>query len=924
MPLEVSGPSGTEGAPRTVADSGALLDLSHDALFARDRDGRITYWNQGAERMYGYGRAEAEGRVARRLLATVFPVPLAEVEAVIAGSGHWEGELIHHHRDGHAMTVETRIATHQDDDGTVVGTLQICRAVTAPKGAAAERAERIAEIERSERQLAEAQALAHLGSWEWDTCTGVIRWSAELYRIFGDDEATFVPTYETFIESVAPEDRARVDTTIRAAVAAGEPYDLGYAIVRADGERRWVDAKGRLATDARSAAGSYAGTVLDVTDRHLAHVALRQSGAAMADAQRVAGLGSYTLDGRTRVLQWTEEFGRIFGYPIDVPASVPLLMARLHPDDLPRMLDLWDRAESQLEPWKTEARIVLPGGAVRWLASRGQPVTGPGGELMSVHGTVQDITDRREAREQLRFQACLLDAVGEAVVATDLSGTIVHWGPGAEELYGWTGPEVLGRSILEVTPTVSSAATAAEIMTGLVEGGSWSGIVELRRRDGSTFLAEVTDTPVMDAEGHMTAIIGISFDVSEREAAKSRLERVLHERTVQTREQAAVLEVGQAALGGAAGRDVIADAVRSVVETLGVHRSAVFSYRDAIGVMVPEAAFPAGVAHPSMPSSAGDGSIWSDALNDLSPVLLQPSECEELFPGTSPGGCGVWATITVRDRIFGGIGVATDDPMRVFTEHDLNFVASMAYVIGSVIQREELDRLKSEFVSTVSHELRTPLSSVLGYLELLRSGDAGAVSSEQSHMLEVIARNGNRLLALVEDLLTASRIDAGTLQLAAAPVDVGALVESAMQAVSSPLTGRDLCVTVDIEPDLAPVGGDAEQLERTLVNLLMNAIRFTPDGGTVAVRARRTGAAVAVTVSDTGLGIPENEQQHLFERFFRASTARNAVIQGTGLGLSIVKSIIDAHGGTVRIDSTAGAGTTVTVTLPLAGTSPGG
>jgi signal transduction histidine kinase len=268
--------------------------------------------------------------------------------------------------------------------------------------------------------------------------------------------------------------------------------------------------------------------------------------------------------------------------------------------------------------------------------------------------------------------------------------------------------------------------------------------------------------------------------------------------------------------------------------------------------------------------------------------------------------------------------VATDDPTRVFTEHDLNFVASMAYVIGSVIQREELDRLKSEFVSTVSHELRTPLSSVLGYLELLRSGDAGAVSSEQSHMLDVIARNGNRLLALVEDLLTASRIDAGTLQLMSALVDVGALVESAMQAVSSPLTGRDLCVTVDIEPDLAPVAGDAEQLERTLVNLLMNAIRFTPDGGTVGVRARRTGAAVAITVSDTGLGIPENEQQHLFERFFRASTARDAAIQGTGLGLSIVKSIVDAHGGTVRIDSTAGAGTTVTVILPLAGTSPGG
>ena len=771
-----------------------------------------------------------------------------------------------------------------------------------------------AEHERSERQLAEAQALAHLGSWEWDITTGNVRWSAELYRIFGEDEQTFEPTYENFIESVAPEDRAHVDTTIQTAVAAGEPYHCLYGIIRPDGERRWVDTKGRSVTDAGGGGDHYVGTVLDVTDRHLTESALRESEAAMAEAQRVAGLGSYTLDVRTGELRWTEEFSRIFGYAKETPASVSFLMERLHPEDLPRILVLWDRVHSQLEPWATEARIVLPDGAVRWLASRGEPVAGPAGELVSVHGTVQDITERRHAREQVRFQAHLLDAVGDAVIATDLTGNILYWGPAAEVLYGWTAPEVVGRSILEVTPTVSSATTAAEVMARLVEGGSWSGIVELKRRDGTTFLAEVTDTPVMDAEGHLTAIIGISSDVSDREAAKARLESLLGERTVQAREQAAVVELGRAALAGSAGGDVIAAAVSSVVETLRVNRSAVFVYENVAGVLVPEAACPAGGANPSVASAPGDGSIWADALSDARPVALQPSECRDLF--RVGGGRGVWATINVRHRIFGGIAVATDDPLRVFTEHDMNFVASIAYVIGSVIEREELDRLKSEFVSTVSHELRTPLASVLGFLELLRSGEAGDVSSQQAHMLDVIARNGARLLALVQDLLTASRIDAGTLKLTTAPVDVGVLVESAMQAVASTLAGRDLRVAVDVEGDLDSIDGDAEHLERTLVNLLVNAVKFTPDSGSIAVRARRTGASVEITVTDTGIGIPEDEQPHLFERFFRASTARDAAIQGTGLGLSIVKSIVEAHGGAVRIDSTAGAGTNVTLTLP--------
>ncbi|HVL06976.1 MAG TPA: PAS domain S-box protein [Acidimicrobiales bacterium] len=905
-----------------IADQNALLDLAHDAILARDGEGRITYWNLGAERTYGYRRDEAEGRRASRLLATVSPVPVAEVEATVAAAGHWEGEVTHHHRDGRPITVETRIATHRAPDGTVLGTLEIGRDVTTRKAAEAELARRAAELERSEHQLAEAEALAHLGSWEWDTQAGIVRWSAELYRIFGEDEATFVPTYENFIESVAPEDRAEVAAMIESAVAARRSYHCIYGIIRPDGERRWVETKGRALTGARSRGGFYVGTVLDVTDRHLANVALRESEAAMVEAQRVAGVGSFTFDVRTGAMWWTQEFSRIFGYPPETEASAPLVMERLHPEDLPAVVLLWDRACSRLEPWETEVRIVHSDGAVRWVRSRGEPLAGPQGEVVSLQGTVQDITERRQARDKLGFQAHLLDAVGDAVIATDLDGTILYWGPGAEKLYGWPAPEVLGRSILEVTPTVSSSSSAAEIMALLTQGKSWSGIVELQRRDGSTFLAQVADTPVLDERERMTALIGISSDVTEREAAKDRLEHLLAERTVQAKEQAAVLSLGRAALAGAAGTDVIAASVASVVETLAADRSAVFAYRADERTLVPEAVSPSAAATPSLSVAAGEGSIWPSALSDIRPVVLDALDALALFPTASFGGRGVWVTITVRHRVFGGIAISSDDPTRIFSEHDLNFLASVATVIGSVIEREELDRLKSEFVSTVSHELRTPLASVLGYLELLRSGEAGDVSADQAHMLDVIARNGNRLLALVQDLLTASRIDAGTFKLTTAPVDVSALVESSLVAIAGPRAGRALDFVCDVERDLPPVDVDAEQLERTLVNLLVNAVKFTPDGGSVTVRARRAGATVEIAIEDTGVGIPTGEQKHLFERFFRASTARHAAIQGTGLGLSIVKSIVEAHGGTVGIESEAGAGTIVTVALPVFASGP--
>lgn len=357
--------------------------------------------------------------------------------------------------------------------------------------------------------------------------------------------------------------------------------------------------------------------------------------------------------------------------------------------------------------------------------------------------------------------------------------------------------------------------------------------------------------------------------------------------------------------------------MESLVETLGADRSAVFTYDTGDRMLAPQAACPAGAANPNLSLTGGNESVWPTVLSDIRPVVLGPGDAQDLFPTASPGGHGVWATITVRHRVFGGVGVSTDDPDRVFSDHDRSFVASIATVIGSVFEREEFDRLKADFVSTVSHELRTPLSSVLGYVELLGSGDAGELSADQAHMVEVIARNGNRLLALVQDLLSASRIDAATMALSAAPVDVGTLLDSAVQAVSATRAGRDVRLAVEVAADLPPIDGDAEQLARVLANVLGNAVKFTPDGGSVSVRARRAGASAEIEVADTGVGIPKAEQEHLFERFFRASTARAAAIQGTGLGLSIVKSIIEAHGGTVAVESDAGAGTTVRLAVPL-------
>jgi signal transduction histidine kinase len=230
-------------------------------------------------------------------------------------------------------------------------------------------------------------------------------------------------------------------------------------------------------------------------------------------------------------------------------------------------------------------------------------------------------------------------------------------------------------------------------------------------------------------------------------------------------------------------------------------------------------------------------------------------------------------------------------------------------------QLRELDRLKDEFVSLVSHELRTPLTSIHGYVELLLE-DEGQLDDDQRRFLEIVNRNSERLLALVADLLFLAQIDAGKPAIELGQVDLNRIVEECVEA-SSPVAdskGIDLSLQAQRLPKLE---GDPARLAQVLDNLVSNALKFTPGGGSVEVRLRAEDGQAVLEVQDTGLGIPEEEQGQLFERFFRSSSSTEAAIPGTGLGLTITKAIVDRHGGTIDVESAANAGTTVRVRLPL-------
>jgi signal transduction histidine kinase len=239
----------------------------------------------------------------------------------------------------------------------------------------------------------------------------------------------------------------------------------------------------------------------------------------------------------------------------------------------------------------------------------------------------------------------------------------------------------------------------------------------------------------------------------------------------------------------------------------------------------------------------------------------------------------------------------------------------MAVEVETLVEGlKELDAMKSQFVSSVSHELRTPLTSIKGYVEMLAEEEVGRLNEEQQQYVTVALRNAARLQRIIEDLLTLSRLDAGRLDLTLEPLDVGDVLEDVREAVE-PLAGeRQIRIGLEAARALT-VPGDRIRMEQALGNLVSNAVKFSPAGERIVLRALRDDGQAVVEVCDSGVGIPEDEIPELMQRFYRASTA--GTIEGTGLGLAISREIIERHHGRVEVESEEGVGSTFRVRLPL-------
>jgi signal transduction histidine kinase len=231
-----------------------------------------------------------------------------------------------------------------------------------------------------------------------------------------------------------------------------------------------------------------------------------------------------------------------------------------------------------------------------------------------------------------------------------------------------------------------------------------------------------------------------------------------------------------------------------------------------------------------------------------------------------------------------------------------------------VARLRDLDALKDDFIALVSHELRTPLTSIQGYTEFLLQD---ATDEAQRNFLHVIDRNAKRLLEIVNELLMIAQLESGELSLEPAEHPAADLLADAVACAQPAAEAKGITVELECEPETT-ILADRTRLGQVVDNLISNAIKFTPDDGSIHVSCGADAAGAVIAVADTGIGIPADEGDRLFTRFFRTTNARAAHIPGTGLGLAISRAIVESHRGTLTFESVEGSGTTFYIRLPAA------
>lgn len=749
---------------------------------------------------------------------------------------------------------------------------------------------------------------ASVGIWEWLPTTDELIWDEGMMKIYGVEPSQFTGKSDDWKKRVHLDDIERLMTVEQPRLFETGHISTEFRIIRDNGDTRHIYADQFIRRDATGEIVT--GLNIDVTDRKMTEQALEDSeNKFLRIAEHFPGMVYRFVahsDGSHEFAYVSSQVREIFELePEAAIGDATNMWNRTHPDDREWLRQEIIASADVLEPFLCEYRLNLPEKGIRWVQSFAQPVRTDAGDVIW-DGIVIDQTDRKSAdlalqESQAQFHRMTEKIPGmifKYVLHPDSSHAVLYANSRTKDLFGFSAEaamEDVERCMNRIHPNDLPGYQHAMMVSAetLEEFKQECRIV----LDDRVIWVETTSIPERLDNGDIVWD-GVTIDITQRKET----ELALHESQSQfqrmTENVPGMICQYRLAPDGTEALSYVSSKCR---ELFGVEPEEVIQDANQLFASI----------HPDDVDSFYE--TFRKSAQTLQPI-------NEEFRVILPEQGLQW-----RRAI--GQPTAMDGGTTVFDGVVLDITDAKQSELQLRHANDELaaaTKIKDQFLANMSHEFRTPLNAILGMVEGLQNGLYGTVNAKQRTGLDVVRQSGKHLLDLINDILDLARIESGQIQLNRAYVDVKSLCESSLQLVTPQAEKKKIRLSLNVPWNLPKLFADEQRIRQVLINLLINSVKFTPDGGAIALMVEHVSSSrcqvedvLRISVIDSGIGIDPNLLDSVFLPFVQVDSSLSRTHDGTGLGLSLVKQFIDLHGGTVTVTSQPNAGSCFAIELPF-------
>jgi len=822
-----------------------------------------------------------------------------------------------------------------------------------------ERVQAEIELKITSERLKEAQRIACIGNWELNHLNGNLYWSEEVFTIFELDFQTFTPSYEAFLALVHPEDRQDLAQTYTQHLQDGVPYCLIHRLALPSGQVKYLQEQCETVFDESGQPLLSKGTVQDVTALKQAENQLQILNQDLEKQvrQRTQEIWDFKLaldesalvaitDAQGVITYVNDRFCEMSGYSREefLGRTHRFLKSGEHPPAFYRQL--WQTITAG-QVWRGEICNQKKNGDRYWLSSTIVPFLDAQGEPYQYLAVRFDITARKQAEMQLQKLSERLSIALKAGEIGCWEWNIVKntltWDERMFELYGYppTTKQLPYRIWSQGVYEPDRAATERLLHQTVAGEAEYDTEFRVLHPDGSIGFIKAYGLVIRNPEGQPQKMIGVNFDITQQKAAELELRHQAEKETLLRQISLRIRQTLDLST-------TFNTACQEVREFLQVDRVAIFRfYPDSgydDGEFVAESlneGFSSVMAIHVHDHWFGEGysHLYTQGhfqcVEDVRQSDLQ--DCHKAILSQFEIRANLVMPLLQGQELWGLLCIHTCTAPRHWQPKEVELVQQISQQLAIAIQQANLftqlterneqlalsnealaraTRLKDEFLANMSHELRTPLTSILGMSEALQEKTFGEITARQEKALKQIEKSGRHLLNLINDILDFSRIESGRLDLDLIPVNLTQVCHDSLAMVQQIAQDKDLHLNSQIATPLGFLLLDERRIFQCVVNLLSNALKFTPSGGTVTISIHQENEEVAISVRDTGIGIDPQHFNKLFEPFEQIDSSLSRQYEGTGLGLALVKRLVEAHQGRVTVTSELGKGSCFTLYFP--------